>query len=238
MIGKLIAVAAGIALVLSQIGPAQASVITSPTGATASSTFVFSGLDFDIGNTIDHSGLSTNFISGVSDFDAYLAGNPMHTSLADHNEWFSQLGVTQASIIYDLGSVKTVDRLALWNEEFSGFGTGRIAYSLDGQTFLSLISISPVDSPFDGSPSDQPYGAQVFGWETVSARYFRFDVSGCPQPDGDPALLCGIGEVAFSVLAQQAEVRGPEAVPEPGTVALLALSLVGAGWIGRARRCR
>ena len=128
MIGKLIAVAAGIALVLSQIGPAQASVITSPTGATASSTFIAAGFDFDIGNTIDHSGLSTNFISGVSDFDAYLAGNPMHTSLADHNEWFSQLGVTQASIIYDLGSVKTVDRLALWNEEFSGFGTGRITW--------------------------------------------------------------------------------------------------------------
>src|SRR5437773_8922150 len=127
---ELIAVAAGIALLLSQSASALASVIDSPTGATASSTFIAAG-DFDIGNTIDHSGLSLNFINGVSDFDAYLAGNPMHTSVADHNEWFSQLGVPQASIIYDLGSVKTVDRLALWNEEFSGFGTGRIAYSLD-----------------------------------------------------------------------------------------------------------
>ena len=54
MIGKLIAVAAGIALVLSRIGPAQASVITSPTDATASSTFIAAGFDFDIGNTIDH----------------------------------------------------------------------------------------------------------------------------------------------------------------------------------------
>jgi len=230
---ELIAVAAGIALLLSQSASALASVIGSPTGATASSTFIAAGFDFDIGNTIDHSGLSLNFINGVSDFDAYLAGNPMHTSVADHNEWFSQQGDTQASIIYDLGSVKTVDRLALWNEEFSGFGTGHIFYSLDGQTFLSLIFISPVDSPFDGSSSDQPYGAQVFGWETVSARYFRFDVSGCPQPDGSPALLCGIGEVAFSVVQQE-----PPRVPEPGTLCLLALGLAGAGWIGRARRSR
>jgi hypothetical protein len=208
---------------------AQASVITSPTGATASSTFIVEGFDFDIGNTIDHSGLSANFISGVTDFDAYLAGKPMHAAMADQNEWFSEEGVTQNSVIYDLGSARTVDRLALWNEEFSGFGTGRISYSLDGQTFLSLISIAPVDSP-----ADQPYGAQVFGWETVSARYFRFDVSGCPQADGSPRLLCGIGEVAFSVVNEPP----PPRVPEPGTFALLALGLAAARGIGRARRSR
>jgi len=227
-IGKLIAVAGGIALLLSQAGPVQASVITSPTAATASSTFIAAGFDFDIGNTIDHSGLSANFISGVTDFDAYLAGSPMHTELADLNEWFSAEGVTRASIIYDLGSAQTVDRLALWNEEFSGFGTGSIFYSLDGQTFLSLTSISPVDSP-----ADLPYGAQVFGWGTVSARYFRFDVSGCPQASGSPRLLCGIGEVAFSV-QQEPTPR----VAEPGTLVLLALGLTGAGWLGRARRSR
>jgi len=224
MIGKLIAAAAGIALLLSQLAPAQASVITSPTGATASSEF---SADYDIGNTIDQSGLNVTFISGVSDFDAYLAGHPMHTPIAFNNEWFTALNVTQATVTYDLGSAKLVDRLALWNEEFSGFGTGRISYSLDGLTFLSLITISPIDSP-----ANLAYGAQVFGWEAVSARFFRFDVSGCPQPDGDPSPLCGIGEVAFSVNGP------PPRVAEPGTLMLLALGLAGAGWLGRGRRSR
>ncbi|PYM96189.1 MAG: coagulation factor 5/8 type domain-containing protein [Candidatus Rokuibacteriota bacterium] len=230
MFGKLVAAASGIALLLFHTTSGQASVITSPTGATASSTF---SADYGIVHTIDESGLTVLFVSGSTNFDAYLAGNPLHTQVALNNEWFTALGTTQATVTYDLGRLSTVDRLALWNEELSGFGTGRISYSLDGETFVSLISISPVDNP-----ADQPYGAQVFGWEAISARFFRFDISGCPQPIGDPSPFCGIGEVAFSVLAQQAEVRGPEAVPEPGTVALLALSLVGAGWIGRARRCR
>jgi hypothetical protein len=68
----------------------------------------------------------------------------------------------------------------------------------------------------------------------VSARYFRFDVSGCPQASGSPRLLCGIGEVAFSVVNEPP----PPRVPEPGTFALLALGLAAARWIGRARRSR
>src|SRR5437867_6102140 len=227
MFGKLVTAAAGIALLLFQTTSGHASVITSPTGATASSTF---SADYDIGNTIDESCLSISFVSGTTNFDTYLAGNPIHSVVAINNVWFTALDVTQAIVTYDLGKPLTVDRLALWNEAFSGFGTGRISYSLDGHTFLSLISISPVDNP-----ADQSYGAQVFGWEAaISARFFRFDVSGCPQPNGDPSPICGIGEVAFSVLAD----TGTSAVPEPATLALLALGLAGAGWIGRARRCR
>src|SRR2546426_5307103 len=135
MVGKLIAMAAGIALSLSLAPAARASIILSPTGGAASSTF---SADYDIGNTIDQSGLGVHFISGVTNFDTYLAGHPIHTAVALDNEWFTELGVIKASVFYDLGSVRLVDRLALWNEEVSGVGTGGILYSVDGATYLSL----------------------------------------------------------------------------------------------------
>lgn len=197
---------------------AQASPIISPTAATASSTF---GALYSINNTINHSGLSINFVSGVTDFDAYLALNPIHTLIAD-NEWFSAEGVTSATITYDLGSVRTVDRLALWNEEFSGFGTSRVSTSLDNVGYSFLMNINPVDSP-----SQQDYGAQVFGLGALTTRYVRFEISGCPQPNGDPRLLCGIGEVAFST--------GAAAVPEPATATLTFLGLGALGMIRRRR---
>jgi hypothetical protein len=201
---------------------AQASAIWSPTSATASSTW---SPDYAIGHTIDQSGLSAGFVSGVTNFDTYIGSNPIHTLVAAGNEWFSADGVTSATITYDLGSVLTIDRLALWNEEFSGFGTGRISTSLDDSLFSSLTSISPIDSP-----SNLDYGAQIFSLGIVSARYVRFDISGCPQPNGDATQICGIGEVAFSVGANQ--------VPEPTSLALLGLGLAGAAVIRRRKLAR
>jgi len=199
--------------------PASAAVIISPVAATASSTY---SATYDIGNTIDRSGLFTPFVSGVTDFDAYVATNPIHTLVAENNEWFSAEGVTSAQVTYDLGSVIGIDRLALWNEEFSGFGTGRVSVSNDGITFASLTSISPVDSPFVTD-----YGVQVFGLGALSTRFVRFDISGCPQPNGDPRLLCGIGEVAFSTVGTS--------VPEPGSLALLGVALAGLGFARRRK---
>jgi hypothetical protein len=49
---------------------ANATVIISPTTASASSEF---GADFDIGNTMDQSGLFSGFVSGVTDFDTPIS---------------------------------------------------------------------------------------------------------------------------------------------------------------------
>jgi hypothetical protein len=188
--------------------------------ATASSEF---SSTYDIGNTIDQSGLSVGFTSGVTDFDAYLAGNPTHTLIADNNEWFSTEGVTSNVVTYDLGGTVTIDRLALWNEEFSGMGFFDVFVSIDGLTFTLVANdIMPVDSP-----GNSDYGAQVFGLGTQTTRFVRFEMGGCPQPDGSPRALCGIGEVAFATATTGA-------VPEPSVVVLLAAGLLGVA--ARARR--
>ncbi|MCB1748104.1 MAG: PEP-CTERM sorting domain-containing protein [Gammaproteobacteria bacterium] len=194
------------------------AVIISPTAGTASSTF--SG-DFDIGNTFDQSGLATGFTSGVTDFDTYLAGNPQHTFVAADNEWFTASGVLSATINYDLGAVFNIDRMAFWNDEFSGVGAIEVLLSTDNVSFTSVASgLSPTN--WGGNVTS--YGADVFGLNgTHAARWVRLNVSQCPQP-APLGQFCGFGEVAFSTAD----------VPEPATLALLGLAVAGIGARRRA----
>jgi hypothetical protein len=191
-------------------------VIISPVAATASSEF---SNVFDIGNTIDQSGLSMGFTSGVTDFDAYLATNPTHTLAAANFEWFTPEGVISATVDYDLGGVYNIDRMALWNEESSGLGQLNILVSQDNVNFTTIGSnLSPFDNPFANYP------AEVFDIQDSLARYVRLEVSGCPQPDPGSFVGCGIGEIAFSTR----ENIPPQ--PEPATIlGLLAVSGLGLG---------
>lgn len=191
---------------------AYATVILSPTAATASSET--SG-GYGIGNTINQSGLSAGFTSGVTNFDTYLAGNPTHTTTAAGNEWFSAYGVTSATVTYDLGTAWAIDRLALWNEESAGIGMFNVFVSLDGVTFTQVgFNLAPFDNPLTDYP------AQVFGLGLHTARYVRMDVSGCPQPDPGGYDSCAIGEVAFSAASATS-------VPEPGSLAIFGAGLAG-----------
>lgn len=206
-------------LTLALSSAAQAAVIVSPTAASASSTW---SSEFRIENTIDQSGLYTAFTSGMTDFDAYVATNPMH-SLAAVREWWSDNGTSTAQVTYDLGSTLTIDRLALWNEESAGFGTASLSYSVDGLSFTSIASISPTDVA-----GIEDYPVQVFDLGLIDARFVRFDLSGCPQATSNGQVpACAIGEVAFSATARDAQV------PVPGTLALLAGSLLGLGYLRR-----
>jgi hypothetical protein len=200
---------------------AHAGTIIGPGAATATST---NGPSFDIGNTIDQSGLDKTYVSGVTDFDTYLGTNPMHTFVAANNEWFTAFGVDTATLRFDLGASLKIGRIALWNEEFSGFGTGGVSVSTDGLAFSFLGTINPVDSP-----SSLDYGAQVFSLGMAQARFVEIDVSDCPQPDGDPSILCGLGEIAFEQL-------DATPIPVPGALPLLLAGLGGLGWAGRRRR--
>ncbi len=171
------------------VKPAEA-VIISPVSATASSEF---SADFDIGNTIDQSGLSIGFTSGVTDFDTYIASNPTHTVIAPGFEWFTPEDVTTATVTYDLGSVFSIDRLALWNEEGAGINNFNLLSSTDGVNFSTILSgVSPVDNPF----TDYPAEVISFG-SSVDAQFIQFDITSCPQV---PTTFngCAIGEVAFS----------------------------------------
>ena len=217
--------AASLALALAAGGStAQGQVIVGAVNGVINSGGPGDGL---LANTWNQSGLSSNYVSGVTDWATYMGGNPTHSFEFFCCEWFSNRGTSSASVTYDLGLTRGIDALALWNEEGSGIGLLNLYGSSDGISFFSLsLGLTPFDNP-----AFVDYPADVFTFSSANVRYIRFDMSNCPQPNGvnPPYQACAIGEVAF---------RTASVVPEPATYALMLPGLVVVGLAARRRRSR
>ena len=176
-----------------------------------------------IENSFNQSGLLTPYVPGVTDFATYIASDPQHSP--DFNgEWISDTGFSSAIVTYDLGAAFTIQALALWNEDDSGIGQLDLFGSLDGTDFtLIAAGLLPTNNPLD-----LPYGPDVFSFAPVNLRFIRFEMSSCPQPDGEDFVECAIGEVAFDMVGNGNGNPDPGgSVPEPGSLALLGLGAAG-----------
>lgn len=207
------------ALSVALLSSAQAGVIVSAVGAE----IISGGPGFgNIADTHNLFGLFEDYISGVTDFDTYLASEPIHSFEFEDYEWFSNTGSTSAVVSYDLGSVRNLLGMALWNEDAAGVGSLNILGSTDGVNWQTLVTgASPTDSVAEAN-----YGADVFSWNATNARFIKLEMSNCPQGSGTGFQACGLGEVAFNAAP----------VPEASTFAMGAIGLTMLGVAASRRR--
>lgn len=195
-----------------------AAVVSTPLFAVVSS-----GLDDDhhLGHVRDQSGLQTPYVSGVTGYDAYLAGNPLHDASGPGVEWLAAPGdAAPWLLIGPPVGAGLVSGLALWNADLQPASRIDIYGSVDGFDFELLVDDQPLSAGVPGAAD----GAQGFAWDARPLTTLRLVL------DCLPNSFCGLGEVVL---------RTEAAVPEPAPAALLGLAgLVGLAALGARRRRR
>jgi len=202
-------------------GAAQAAPILMATSVSSSAGD--SGGATALVNMINQDGLTVGYTSGVTDFDAY-------TAVAIHDAGPLSTGHGVAAIFsfptiftFDLGGLFSIDATALWqswNGAYLAFG-GFIVWADDDSDFGNGGLVPLLSDTLTIAP-----GAQVFSFAPVTTQFVHIEALS--------ALTwisagMGLSEVAW----RQADA---EAIPEPGTLLLIASGLAATGRRLRQRR--
>lgn len=219
-------------LLLGGLSQAQAAYVRGAVNVwTTAGQFDSTG-DYAVTNIIDQSGLSAGYVSGVTDYDSYVASTT-HAWEPAGNEWWTPFGVdatgdffgtNEGYVLFDLGANYVIDGVALWNEDWAGISNVNISVFdvNDGLTSAGLFSPTNVQYERDYLATDLNFS------ESYYTRFLLFGLTGASfdfdDGTGDRGMdqpTISIGEVAFSEV---------EPVPEPATILLFsagALGLIG-----------
>ena len=182
--------------------------------AIATSTF---RPPFTIDRTIDQSDISGTYVSGVTS-TTVVDG---FASLTDSFAWFSASGASVGNIVFDLGSIYTLDRVYLfWANSGNVNNMADITFDVSSDSNFALFS-SP--AAFDGNPT-----AGVNRIDFTSLGIGRFVRLNWNSRQGDYA---GLNEF---VAGGVANVGG--GVPEPANWAMLIAGFGLTGVFMRRRR--
>lgn len=188
---------------LASLSPWVAAKMITPVGVQASSTFS----SYTEKSLINGSGMMMS-MAHDTDFN---------------NMWMSQENQTHASLIFDLGKLIDLAGTYVWNYDANCCSSGRGVQSFNILTSKDGISFS---SATNATLTKQGNGLDPITAEFIpfnqKARYVKFDIG-----NSFGASYVGLSEVKFEEGPPRIGFGNAPAVPEPYTIALLALSLLG-----------
>ena len=171
------------------IGPTS---VSSPQGSFGGS--------FALSNTIDQSGLSAGYTSGVTDFDTYTASTT-HSGKVSNSGFTGQETNGPQQFTFDLGSLTTINKIAIWSVNEPGAPSNFELFSDNDADFNNGTSGTLLGFTALATPSD-PQPAQVFGFAAKNTQFVHINAFNSQEPPD----FYGLGEVTF------------REVPEPLTI--------------------
>jgi hypothetical protein len=164
----------------------------------------------------DQSGLSDTYVSGTTDYDTYASLNPTHTGSSSTSGISGtgalDLGVQAAFIDFDFGMELMFTDFGLWNDvDTQGIKNFNVLVSNDVNfsTFTTLGLFTATIGFAD------PIPLQQFDLLDTTGRYVRVDML---STHGSTNI--NFGEFIFGA-------SSANAVPEPSTLAIFALGIMG-----------
>ena len=189
----------------------RAGVLVSPSLAYSPSGYQDNSTRYS--RTIDQSGLSSNYVDGVTDSTDFLNLSPTHANYVSGAAWVAPLsgGAGTAMVSFMFSSAVTINQVIVWNA-----GTGYAITGFDFYTTTDGNNFTYKDS-FSLAADDS---AQVCAFSAVEVLGFQF------QTTGVYSSRIGIGEVVAVT------------VPEPAqwNLMILGLSFFALCRLGRSAR--